>query len=307
MAILGREADDAEIGPYAAHLDEGGSVTEIVRQMLASPECELQFFRNPSFRRLVAPEPLPGDVERLYVWHIPKTAGTSLRAMLKPHFDPLGFCDGLTLSELNRLSPTRLHSFRVVIGHFGPVLPPMLADVPMITATMVREPLSIIPSIYRQWHDHGPTGYPVTELTRSLTFDDWCRRDEVRFLWSDPQARALALPRIAPAWPGPSESPEGAGPAPDSVAIDDLRSVAVSTLDGIDIVGSTEDVTAVYRTCLDRLGLEPRTGPTARENVGRELGSALSEDTTSWLLAHNTVDAELVARVRDRRHQLHPA
>ena len=90
----------------------------------------------------------------------------------------------------------------------------------------------------------------------------------------------------------------------DAVPIDDLRSLAVGYLDGIDIVGATEDLMGVYRACVDRLGLVPRTAPTARENVGQGLGEPVSEDTRTWLLAHNTVDSELVARARDRRHEL---
>ena len=304
VAILGRQASEQETRPFAAHLAKGGSISGIVAEMLESPECQLEFFRNPSFRRLVAPEPVSLDTERLYLWHVPKTGGTSLRAMLKAHFDPLEFCDGLTLSELYRLSPARLHSFRVIIGHFGPMLPPLLADVPLVTATLVREPVSMVASTYCQWRDQGPPGHQFTELSRGLPFDDWCRRDEVRSLWSDPQARALALPRIAPAWPGPSESPEGEGAAVDAVPIDDLRSLAVGYLDGIDIVGTTEDLMAVYRACVDRLGLVPRTASTAHENVGQGLGGPVSEDTRTWLLAHNTVDSELVARARDRRHEL---
>ena len=305
-AVLGREASDEEIGPYAAHLAGGGSFPGLVAEMMASPECQLTFFRNPSFRRLVAPDSLAPDTGRLYLWHLPKTGGTSLRAMLKAHFDPLEFCDGLTLSELHRLSPARLHSFRVIVGHFGPMLPPLLADVPLITTTLVREPESMVASTYCQWRDHGPPGHLFTELSRGLPFDDWCRRDEVRSLWSDPQARALALRRTVAAWPGPSESPEGEGAVVDAVPIDDLRTLALGYLDGIDIVGTTEDLLAVYRTCTDRLGLAPRNASTAHENVGKGLGVPLSDDTRKWLLAHNTVDRELVARVRDRRHELTP-
>ncbi len=305
-SVLGREATGTERETYAAFLIGGGSSHDVVAQLLASPECQVTFFRNSTFRPLVAPDPLPGDTERLYVWHLPKTAGTSLREMLKRHFPPLEVCDGLTLSELLRLSPARLHSYRLIVGHLGPMLPPLLADVPLVTATLLREPIALIPSSYCQWRDHGVPGHLYTELAQTLSFDDWCRRDETLSQWSNPQARALALPRSAPAWPGPSESPEGRRVDTGVIDVGRLRTMAMACLDGIDIAGMTEDLPGVYRTCIDRLGLTPLDVPAARENVGRGLGTPMSEDTRSWLLTHNTVDVELVAQVRDRRHQLHP-
>jgi hypothetical protein len=303
---LAREATQAERAPYAAFLAGGGSSRDVVAQLLESPECQLTYFRNPSFRRLVAPEPVPGGTARLYVWHLPKAAGTSLREMLKVHFTALEVCDGLTLSELFRLSPARLRSFRLVVGHFGPMLPQLIGNVPLVTTTLLREPLAVIPSTYHQWRDRGVAGRRYTELARTLSFDVWCRAEEVRSQWSNPQARALALPRTAPAWPGPSESPEGRRLDTGAVDVDELRALAVGYLDGIDIVGTSDDLHAVYRTCLDRLGLAPRDVPTAHENVGQKLQDDLSDDTREWLLAHNTVDTELVTRARTRVHELSP-
>ena len=301
--LVGREGSDEEIEPYAEFLGYGGSPAGVMVQMLESGECQLNYFRNPAFRPLVAPEALPQEVPRLYVWHIPKTAGTSLREMLRPHVATLEFCASVSLSELFRMSPARLRSFRVICGHFGPMLPPLLGDVDLVTVTLVRDPVAMVTSIYRQWRDHGPPGHRVTELTRRLPFDEWCHHDDVRGLWSNPQARSLSLPRRVPAWPGWGESDEGEGDDGE-ITDDELARHAVPVFDGIDVVGVPEDLQAVYRTCVVRLGLGPARQEEVRENVGGHLGQELSAATRDWLVARNTVDAALVTRARDRRHEL---
>jgi Domain of unknown function (DUF4214) len=300
-AIMGREPTDDELGPYAEHLRSGGSTYDIVVQMLESPECQLGFFRNPVFRKLVAPEPMADDTPRLYVWHIPKTAGTSLREMLMPHFSPLEFCGSLTLSELYRLSPARLRSFRVIAGHFGPMLPPLLADVPLVSVTMLRDPIDTVASLYCHWRDHGIAGYEYTELARQLSFDDWCRRDELQFQWANPQAKSMALQRSVPAWPGPMGSPEGHTPDIDEP---ELRVLATSVMAGIDIVGTPDDLVPVYLTCLHRLGIAAGVPTELRVNVSRGLTQPPSSSTREWLMAHNQIDAELFEHAHARRDEL---
>ncbi len=296
-AILGRDPDDAEVGPYSEHLRSGGSSHHILTQMLESPECQLEFFRNPSFRNLVAPDPIADDIPRLYIWHVPKTAGTSLREMLMPHFSPLEFCGSLTLSELYRLSPARLRSFRVIAGHFGPMLPPLLPDVPLVTVTLLRDPMAVVASLYGQWRDHGPPDHEYTMLANRLSLDEWCHRDDLRSQWANPQAKSLALRRSVSPWPAPSESPEG-----DSPVIDDpeLRDRAISVLDGIDIVGTPEYLVPVYRTCLRRLEIAPRNSTALRRNVSQGPTASVSQSTRHWLAAHNEVDAELLERIQAR-------
>ena len=126
-------------------------------------------------------------------------------------------CVGLTLSELYRLSPARLRSFRVISGHFGPALPRLLADVPLVTVTLIREPLQAIVSFYGQLRREGPEGHRPSDLARKLTFDQWCRHEDASRYWSNPQARLLAIERTPPPWAGCHESGEGEPPAvPDA-------------------------------------------------------------------------------------------
>lgn len=200
-ALLAREANDQESAGYVQHLTGGGAIEDVIRDILISLECQLSFFRNRIFQALIAPSPLPDELPRLYIWHVPKTGGTSLREMLMTHFPLQQRCGGLTLSELCRLSPARLRSFRVISGHFGPTLPRLLGDVPLVTATLLRDPLLVVPSVYRQLRQHGPINHRPSLLARELTFDEWCRDDETRGYWSNPQASLLTCERHVRSWP----------------------------------------------------------------------------------------------------------
>jgi hypothetical protein len=233
--------------------------------------------------------------------HIPKTAGTSLREMLMPHFSPEAFCGGLTLSEFLRLSPARLRSFRVITGHFGPLVPRLLADLPLITATVFRDPEANVVSNYRQWRDRGFSGHRWTTLATTLPFEEWCRCEEVKPLWSNPQARALVQERVVKAWPGPADSPEGEWP---EIGDEDLRRLSLRYLAQIDIVGSSGDVLRVYQECLERLSIRPTLTSPLRANVSGGRGPAISSDTREWLGAHNSIDAELLRQVGERRSRV---
>jgi len=300
--LLGRQAREGEVETY---LRPGVTLEQTISWLLASPECQLGFYRNRIFDDLVAPDPLPPEVPRLYIWHLPKTGGTSLREMLRPHFAELEFFGGATLSELFRMSQYRLRSFRVIAGHFGPTLPQLLPDVSLVTATLVRDPVEMVCSHYVHWRDQGNEMDPLTALARRLSFDEWCRLEDTYGLWSNPQATSLCLPRIAPSAREAAASPEGHSvPLPWS----EIRQRAAATLDAIDVVGTTADLLAVYRDCLDRLGLGPatRTEP-LKENAGAGLGTGIRSSTRDWLLEHNTIDSALFERAKVRAGELYRA
>jgi hypothetical protein len=301
-AMLGREPHLEEEAPYLQFLAGGGDPADLARQVLESPECQVTFFKNPAFRRLIAPDPPQPPTPLLYVWHIPKTAGTSLREMLAVHFPPERFCGSLTLSELYRLSPARLRSFSVIAGHFGPVVPRLLGAVPMVSATLVREPVATVASVYREWRYRGPEGHNQTLLSQRLPFEEWCHHEDSRQLWSNPQARALALTRIVSPWPVSPEAPEGDNPL---VADGQLREMAVTVLNGIDVVGTSEDVLAVYRACVQRIGLVPVLKEPVRANVSEpDRKFDIFGKTRDWLLANNDIDQGLYEQARARRVEL---
>lgn len=299
-AILGRKADDVEWRPYGDHLMAGGAVEDVVKELLRSRECQLGFFRNLNFRHLLAPAPLAEDVRRLYLWHVPKTGGTSLREMLSDHFLLQERCEALTLSELYRLSPARLRSFRFISGHFGPVLPRLLSNVPLVTATLLREPVATIASLYNQLRTYGPRGDTPSELARTLSFDEWSRNNDTRVCWSNPQARFLALERATPPWP--SERAAGEGEA-SLMPEDELYDVSLKCLVDINVVGTTTHLLDVYRESLCQMGMRPKRHDPLRLNVS-PVDIGILPATRKWLLTQNSVDTALFQDAMRRGQEL---
>lgn len=296
-SLLGRRPAGGEEMDKVDYLRSGGGIEQVVELILGSDECQLGFFTNAVFDEVTAPNPLPPTVPRLYLWHIPKTGGTSLREMLRPHFDQRLFCGGLTLSQLYRMSHYRLRSFRVIAGHFGPTLPRLLPDVPLVTATVVRDPVDMVASHYVHWRDKGLPGDPLTTLARSMPFEEWCRSQDTYGLWSNPQATSLCSERVPPDRSQAETMPEGTAiPVPE----DELAERATATLAGIDEVGPTDDLLGLYRACLARLGVTPRLQEALSENVGARMSAPISESTREWLLEHNQVDVTLYAAAKSR-------
>lgn len=298
-ALLGRDADD-ESAYYVQHLKDGGAVEDIIRDILTSLECQLNFFRNSIFRKLIAPRPLPVELPRLYIWHVPKTGGTSLREMVMAHFPVQQRCDSLTLSELCRLSPARLRSFRVISGHFGPVLPRLLLDVRLVTVTLLRDPVLVVPSLYRQLRSHDRSNFRPYSLAREMTFDEWCRHDETRGFWSNHQASSLTLERRAPSWTGSDEGAEG-----EPILVpkeEELQARALELLEGIDVVGTPDHITDVYRESLRRIGVEPSRSEALHLNTSEQF--RLSTATSDWLREHNQIDMKLFQMAEYRGQEL---
>jgi hypothetical protein len=301
-SLLARPPRNSEEQSKIDFLNHGGNVEDLIREFLASPECRMWFYRNRSFDELTAPEPLPPEVPRLYLWHVPKTGGSSLRDMLRPHFNEIEFCDGLSLAELGRLSLYRLRSFRAIAGHFGPTIPALLPDVDLVTTTLVREPVALVVSHYAHYRDHGLPFDPLSALTRQMTFEQWCRSPATRVLWSNPQARRLCELRILPNRLQAEGEPDGRA---IGLPEDQLAEHAIKTLDGIDVVGTTNDILPVYLQTIARIGLTPIFTEPLKSNVGSGLAEPISDETRDWILENNDADLAIFKKAEERALSLY--
>jgi hypothetical protein len=305
-ALVGRRpVADEEWRPYADRMAAGESVTAVVRDLIASSECQQTFFLNPTFRPLLAPDPLEDALPRLYNWHVPKTGGSSLRVMLEGHFPEDQCFSGHDVRALSRLPLARLRAVRFFSGHFGPAVPRLLTDVPLVTVTLLREPVAHAASWYGQLRRHGPTGHLASDLARRLSFDDWCRREETLPWWQNLQARMLALELRPVPWPDVADATAArAEPLPPCLPDDDLERIALMTLESIDLVGTTGDLLDAYTACLRRMGMATlRTAP-VHANRGDGGQRPLADSTRSWILEHNAVDALLYDRAKARARDL---
>jgi hypothetical protein len=305
-ALVGpRSLADEEWRPFAERMTAGESVRDVVRDLIASPECQRTFFLNPTFRPLLAPDPLDDALPRLYNWHVPKTGGSSLRVMLEGHFPEDQCFSGHDVRALSRLPLARLRAMRFFSGHFGPAVPRLLTDVPLVTVTLLREPVAHAASWYGQIRRHGPTGHVASDLARRLSFDEWCRRDETLPWWQNLQARMLALELRPVPWPAVAEATAATGePLPPCLPDGDLERIALATLESIDVVGTTGDLLGAYTACLRRMGMATLRTASVHANRGDRGLIALDDSTRSWILEHNAVDGLLYDRARARARDL---
>ncbi len=132
----------------------------------------------------------------LYFFHIPKTAGTSLRAMLTAHFPldralPNDKSFQYLWGDLIKVPPEQLERYALVCGHYYNPLYQRLRRTP-VTITMLREPVAQALSAYQNiWQ--FPEHYFHQKARQMANLGDFLRDTEVRRLFSNFQTRMLAL------------------------------------------------------------------------------------------------------------------
>jgi hypothetical protein len=87
-------------------------------------------------------------IDALFFIHIPKTAGTSMRAILDMHFDATTICPINQWADFAYFAPERVKDYRLLRGHF-PYSVSQYFDRPPVMMTMLRHPVELIISYYR--------------------------------------------------------------------------------------------------------------------------------------------------------------
>jgi hypothetical protein len=236
---------------------------------------------------------------RTYFLHVPKSGGTSVRALFLQRFGadlcPHQGLDGL-VSE-----PGAVDRYAAFCGHFGGDFIDALCPAARVF-TVLRDP--VVRTVSHYLHVRHDTNHPFHRYVQGQNLRAFCD-DPVTFpLIYNFQARYLARTGISPLIWGADLSPdqharsylsvlwEGA-----TVAIpeDTLLEQAEQTLRTADLVGVTERMPAFWERCAALLGMTPP--PMARVNVtDATLDSAELDDC---LVAHirrlTALDAELYA------------
>jgi hypothetical protein len=143
--------------------------------------------------------------DKLYFFHIPKTAGTTFAAQLESQFPPPEICPAHLPDQLLQESAENLRRRRLLWGHFGNFLPAHLPG-EIIYLTLLREPLSWAISVY-QWMRrtqehvlHEQLSRDCPTLSEFVGHPDYGLLLHNRFLY-----HLIADARFNPQWSPPPE------------------------------------------------------------------------------------------------------
>lgn len=142
-------------------------------------------------KRLVQYDLNAPDAPVLYFYHLPKTAGISMKNVLADHFWPDQIFPDFLWSDLLTRTPAQLAGFRLFQGHFYSHLYRLLPSRP-IAITLLRDPVARALSHYRwMWRETDHYFYDRVHKVGSLM--GFLHDPEGRALLSNFQTRLLAL------------------------------------------------------------------------------------------------------------------
>jgi len=130
----------------------------------------------------------------LYYMHIPKTAGTSLIAILESNFDLDAIYPEKLWHKLLKKIPRDFTKYKLVRGHFGYNVNQVLHKKP-VYMTMLRDPVERTISQYEQIR-HDPTGNNWVSknfLSHKEMLDDLIKSPEKKNIFTNTQTRYIGL------------------------------------------------------------------------------------------------------------------
>jgi hypothetical protein len=227
-----------------AYIVRSGDLVGVVRSWAASDEFLDRWPSNEMFERIQGADAWAAvdlGPRPLVHLHVPKTAGTSLNAVLTGHFDPLEVFVQRPLRSFLSIPLARIMSLRLITGHFGMLPADLVRHRDPIVFSMVRDPYDYYPSLWRFLRK-------VDALDPAIPLAEWLSG---RQAMPDRQAHALVFdPRNAPGF-----APSGEGRT-KIVGDLPLRDQAEGIIDGLTLVAPSDDVAELYREICVVAGLE---------------------------------------------------
>ncbi len=171
--ILGRAPSAEEIvaarQTYA--MQDVGVMEDFRRHLTASDEFRAERLR---FRKAGEVRPVELDQPRLVFLHIEKCGGTTLHAMLEPHFPADRICPERR-DQLGDWTINELARYGLFSGHFDLACCRSIPG-PLRLLTMLREPTARLLSLYYFWRSHRP--HPQRDLYDLLRLARACSPEE---------------------------------------------------------------------------------------------------------------------------------
>jgi hypothetical protein len=244
----------------------------------------------------------------LYFLHIPKTAGTTFRTLLESRFRPEEVCPVYGRPDLVDLAPGALDGYRLYRGHLGFLLPALVAQ-PLTVLTLLREPVSLVVSMYHfvRRLPHHPV-YPIIERER-LSLDEFLRHPDCVHYVTNPQTFHLAL--LDQTWDQRAVELTRAGPEKwiqtRREAVEGLQGEAARAavararerLDAMAFVGVCERMNESVRLLCHTLDWEPFAEvPRLNVSADRPAPEQLSPSTRRLIEQSTPLDAELYDHAR---------
>jgi hypothetical protein len=236
----------------------------------------------------------------VFFYHLPKTAGTSLRAVLDAAFEPKAICPAHNWTGLLSASRTDLRRYRLVAGHFYGGLEPRM-NARCFAFTFLRDPVDRALSHYGHVL-HDSRHYLHRRALELGSIDAYLADPETRMTISNFQARMLAWQGDPEAmFSGLSEEERRAEVlerrmelGDSAMSERDILAAAMARIGRMDMAGLTERFDESLAVLCHALGW-PYPRNLRRENVGRSglKRADLPTSTLRALEACNQLDLEL--------------
>ena len=211
-------------------------------------------------------------------FHIDKTGGTTVCDYLAQQFDhgqirPVPCGKHVDLYAHNRkFKHDRSH--QLVMGHYDTGILECFDESPVVTMTVLREPVARVVSLYRYVLEHDELYGKLSVDAQTLGIDGWMRKHAG--LWDNAMTRQIAGQRWSSGYKEASES---------------MLIRAEAMLRQIDYVGVMENLTQFLERVAEGLGWsapEPkRLNPTVRPET------VVPPETRAFIEAHTVYDARL--------------